>query len=53
MTTTEADIVALERDIVARIADAADESALEGERALGHPARCIALVLGEQRPREA
>ena len=48
MTTTEADIVALERDIAARIADAADEAALEAERvaALGKKGRVSDLMKG-------
>ena len=56
MTTTEADIVALERDIAARIAKAPDEAALEGERvaALGKKGRVSELMkgLGAMSPEE-
>ena len=56
MTTTEADIVALERDIATRIAEAADEAALEGERvaALGKKGRVSELMkgLGAMSPEE-
>ena len=56
MTKIEADIVALERDIAARIAEAADEAALEAERvaALGKKGRVSELMkgLGAMSPEE-